>query len=80
MVWVARPQKTKSITFEIIGSHFETSPIFLDVTGAWMSSVINTSLFYRRLTVLFIQRKATEKVGIWIFGTAAVFQTIIICR
>ena len=31
------PNKTKSITFEITGSFFETSPISLDVTGAWMS-------------------------------------------
>ena len=36
------PHKTKSITFEIIGSLFEISPISLDVTGAWISFVINT--------------------------------------
>ena len=36
------PRKTKSITFEIIGSLFEISPISLDVTGAWISFVTNT--------------------------------------
>ena len=39
------PHKTKSITFEIVGSFFENSTISLDVIGAWMSSVINISFF-----------------------------------
>ena len=64
------PHKTKSIAFEIIGSFFETSPISLDVTGTWMSSVINTSFFteeelsIRRKTKETFRRKTTEKVGI----------------
>ena len=41
----SHPNKTKSVTFEIIGPLFETSPISLDITGPWMSSVINTSFF-----------------------------------
>ena len=39
------PHKIKSITYEIIGSLFETSPISVDVTGTWMSSVVSTSFF-----------------------------------
>ena len=37
--------KTKSIAPEIIGSLVENSPISLDVNGAWMSSVMNASIF-----------------------------------
>ena len=41
------PHKTKSITFKIIRSLFEISPISLDVTGTWINacSVMDASLF-----------------------------------
>ena len=36
------PDKTKSITFEIIVSIFENYPFSLDVTGSWISYLMNT--------------------------------------
>ena len=57
------PHKTKSITFEMIGSLFKTFPIFLDVTWAWMSSVMNmnTSFFTEEKLSFSFEGKQLKK-------------------
>ena len=51
----AHPHKTKSITFE-------TSPISLDVTGAWMSYVMNTSFFTEEKLSFSFKGKQLKKL------------------
>ena len=58
--------KTKSITFEIIGSLLKNIPVSLDTNGAWMSLVMNT-FFYTFLlkSNLFFsfQKKQLKKLA-----------------
>ena len=55
------PHKRKSITFEMTGSLFETSPISLDEAGAWMSSVMNTSFFTQEEMSFSFEGKRLKK-------------------